>query len=117
MSRNPEVRELIAQQSMGMADSAVDEVRERSASADQWIERLAHSLLHRPMGEKPAKPADGGSDGTIPPAGEPAPAPGAAVVATTAPAPVPQTAAAKTRKAAATAATAAAARAASDSGE
>lgn len=58
MARNPDVRNLIEQQGASMADSAVGEVRERTASADQWIERLAHNLLHRPANEAPAKPED-----------------------------------------------------------
>ena len=56
MARNPQVRALIEQQGMDMAGSAVDEVRERTASADLWIERLAHSLLRRPTGERVPKP-------------------------------------------------------------
>ena len=49
MAQNPEVRHLIEEQGMGMAETAVDEVRERTASADMWIERIAHNLLHRPV--------------------------------------------------------------------
>lgn len=73
MARNPEVRHLIEQQGVGIADSAVGEVRERTASADQWIERLAHNLLHRPLGDKPARSADGDSAGVAaatPPVGK-----------------------------------------------
>ncbi|HEX5159878.1 MAG TPA: hypothetical protein VFW17_21900 [Ktedonobacterales bacterium] len=57
MARNPEVRELIEQQGMSMAETAVDEVRERSATADMWIERIARGLLHRPASENPEQPA------------------------------------------------------------
>lgn len=49
MARNPEVRHLIEQQGASMAGTAVGDVRERTASADLWIERLAHSVLRRPM--------------------------------------------------------------------
>ena len=66
MARNPEVRKLIEQQGLDMAESAVDEVRGRTASADQWMERLARSLLHRPVNDKPAKPAS--SSAILPPA-------------------------------------------------
>ena len=59
MAQNPEVRHLIEEQGMGMAETAVDEVRERTASADMWIERIAHNLLHRPVSGPLAKPADG----------------------------------------------------------
>lgn len=51
MAHNPEVRHLIEQQGTSMAESAVGEVRARTASADLWIERLAHNLLHRPTSE------------------------------------------------------------------
>src|SRR5215467_7329348 len=61
MARNPEVRQLIEQQGIGMADSAVDEVRERTVSADQWVERIAHSLLRRPSSDKLARPEDAAS--------------------------------------------------------
>ena len=57
MARNPEVRQLIEQQGMSMAESAVGEVRERTATADMWIERIARSLLHRPASEETAQPA------------------------------------------------------------
>lgn len=67
MAHNPEVRRLIEQQGISMADTAVDEVRERTAAADMWLERLAHSLLRRQTGDKAAKPA--GSVEASPPAG------------------------------------------------
>jgi hypothetical protein len=57
MARNPEVRQLIEQQGLSMADSAVGEVRERTATADMWIERIARSLLHRPASEETAPTA------------------------------------------------------------
>jgi len=59
MAQNPEVRLLIEEQGMGMAETAVDEVRERTASADMWIERIAHNLLHRPVSGPLTKPVDG----------------------------------------------------------
>lgn len=79
MARNPEVRKLIEQQGTSIADSAVEEVRERTASADQWIERLAHNLLHRPLGDKPTGLA--GTPGTHAPLPPPAPPPAANVSA------------------------------------
>lgn len=66
MAHNPEVRRLIEQQGMSMAEATADDVHERMASADQWMERLAHSLLRRPTGEKPAAPTSSG--GASPPA-------------------------------------------------
>lgn len=68
MAQNPEVRHLIEEQGMSMADTAVDEVRGRTASADRWIERIAHSLLHRPQNDEYAQPA--ASAETPPPANE-----------------------------------------------
>lgn len=50
MAHNPELRELIMQQGTSIAGEAVDEVRERTASADMWVERFTRSLLHRPTG-------------------------------------------------------------------
>jgi hypothetical protein len=57
MAHNPEVRHLIEQQGLDMADTAVDEMRERAASADAWIERLAHSLFHRAAHDRTGKPS------------------------------------------------------------
>ena len=49
MARTPQIRELIEQQGTSLAGEAVDEVRERTASADMWLERFTRSLLHRPV--------------------------------------------------------------------
>lgn len=57
MARNPQVRELIEQQGTSLAGEAVDEVRERTASADMWLERFTRSLLHRPVNHEGAMPA------------------------------------------------------------
>lgn len=67
MARNPAVRDLIERQGASMADSAVDEVRGRTAAADQWIERLAHNVLHRATGEGPAKLAEPADRSGTPP--------------------------------------------------
>lgn len=64
MARNPEVRELIEQQGVSIAGEAVDEVRERTASADMWIERFAHSLLHRPVSHGTAVTTSAGTSPT-----------------------------------------------------
>jgi hypothetical protein len=62
MARNPEVRELIEQQGVSMAGEAVDEVRERTASADMWVERLTRSLLRRTANHEAAvTPSEGAS--------------------------------------------------------
>ncbi len=59
VAHNPEVRQLIEQQGVDAVGSALDDVRGRTASADQRIERLARNLLHRPVSEQPAKPVNG----------------------------------------------------------
>ncbi|HEU5441320.1 MAG TPA: hypothetical protein VFU88_18685 [Ktedonobacterales bacterium] len=72
MAHNPEVRHLIEQQGVSLAGEALGEARTRAESADQWIERLAHRLLHRPLGDSHGGQAARG-DGS-PPAIEPPPA-------------------------------------------
>ena len=57
MSRNPQVRALIEQQGASIAEEAIEEVRDRTASADTRFERFAHSLLHRPMKDVAAETA------------------------------------------------------------
>jgi hypothetical protein len=47
LAHQPAVRALIEQQAGGMAESAVGDARDRAAVADDWIERLAHSLMRR----------------------------------------------------------------------
>lgn len=42
------VQQIVQQQSVGMATMMVDEARERTATADNLIERIAHRLLRRP---------------------------------------------------------------------
>ena len=57
MARDPELRHLIEQQGTGMAEQAIDDVREHVAATDIWLERLARQLLHRRMGNTNAGPA------------------------------------------------------------
>jgi hypothetical protein len=57
MSRNPQVRALIERQGASMAGDAIDEVRDRTASADTRFERFAHGLLHRPTRDVAAETA------------------------------------------------------------
>lgn len=52
-SRNPQVRELIEQQSVGVADEAVGEVRARAASADTRLEQITHAILRRTPPSRP----------------------------------------------------------------
>ena len=41
------VQEIIQQQSLGMADEAIEEVRERTVTGDMLLERPVRSLLRR----------------------------------------------------------------------
>jgi hypothetical protein len=58
LTKNPEVRALVEEQSVGLAGAAVNEVRERTVSADVLAERLVHGLLRRPVenGSPPPTP-------------------------------------------------------------
>jgi hypothetical protein len=55
LSAKPEVRRLLQQQSMGLADEVVSEVRGRSIAADAFLEKLVRRLLNRaPRTPEPA---------------------------------------------------------------
>jgi hypothetical protein len=57
LADKPEVRELIQEQSLSMADDAVGELRGQTASADRLIERIVSSSLRRqPADVEPAPP-------------------------------------------------------------
>jgi hypothetical protein len=47
LTSNPEVQELVQKQSTGLANEVIEEVRERTVSADNLLEGIARSLLHR----------------------------------------------------------------------
>lgn len=47
IANSPEVRAAIAQQSLGLADAVGDQVREKSVTADDVLERFARRLLRR----------------------------------------------------------------------
>jgi hypothetical protein len=53
---SPAVTAAISQQGLGFADEVGDEVRERSRKADDWVERTARRLIHRPLRPLPAEP-------------------------------------------------------------
>jgi hypothetical protein len=48
VAASPAVTAAISQQGLGFADQVGDEVRERSRGADDWAERAARRLIHRP---------------------------------------------------------------------
>ncbi len=47
LAQKPEVRDLLQQQSVGMADEVLGEVRHRATSADAILERLSRAILRR----------------------------------------------------------------------
>jgi len=58
LAHNPQVEELVTTQSTGLANEVVEEVRERTISADTFIESLARTLLRRPSRPKLPAPSD-----------------------------------------------------------
>jgi hypothetical protein len=59
LASNPEVQELVQSQSTGLANEVVEEVRERTVSADTFLEGLARSLLRRiPRSNLPPPPPE-----------------------------------------------------------
>jgi hypothetical protein len=65
MAQEPQVRELIQQQGVTMASTALGEVRARTATADRWVERVVRRALRMQPLEEPATPT------TSPPATPP----------------------------------------------
>lgn len=58
LAQKPEIRALVQQQSMGMADEMMGEIRDRSATADALAERIARAILRRPHREAWPEEAD-----------------------------------------------------------
>lgn len=57
LTQNPEVKDLVQQQSSSLATEVIEEVRERTVSADTFLEGLARSLLRRlPRSRLPEPP-------------------------------------------------------------
>ena len=52
LAENPEIRDMVAQQSAGIAEEMVDGVRSRTVAADTILERLARGILNRPPREQ-----------------------------------------------------------------
>lgn len=57
LAENPEVRDLVTQQTAGIADEIVGGVRGRTVTADIVLERLVRGLLRRPPREQLPPPA------------------------------------------------------------
>jgi hypothetical protein len=51
LAQKPEIRALVQQQSLGMAEEMMGELRDRSATADALAERTARAILRRPQRE------------------------------------------------------------------
>ena len=59
LATNPEIQELVQTQSTGLANEVIEEVRERTVSADSFLEGLARSLLRRaPRWALPEPPSE-----------------------------------------------------------
>ncbi|MBV8947598.1 MAG: hypothetical protein JO046_01360 [Solirubrobacterales bacterium] len=59
IAASPSVTAAISQQGLGFADQVTDEVRARSRKADDWLERAARRLVHRPPRPLPPDPDPG----------------------------------------------------------
>ena len=59
VAASPAVTAAISQQGLGFADQVGDEVRGRSRKADDWLERAARRLAHRPPRALPPEPDPG----------------------------------------------------------
>jgi len=59
VAASPTVTAAISQQGLGFADQVGEEVRARSRTADDWIERTARRLAHRPPRTLPPEPEPG----------------------------------------------------------
>ncbi len=56
IAASPAVRAAISQQGLGFADQVGDQVRGRSRSADDWLERAARRMIHRRSEALPETP-------------------------------------------------------------
>lgn len=59
LTQNPEVQDLVQQQSTGLANELLEEARERAVSADSFLEGMARALLRRmPRSRLPEPPPE-----------------------------------------------------------
>ncbi len=56
IAASPAVTAAISQQGLGFADQVGEQVRDRSRKADDWVERTARRLIHRPPRILPPEP-------------------------------------------------------------
>ena len=59
IAASPAVTAAISQQGLGFADQVGEQVRGRSRRADDWVERAARRLMHRPPRAVPPEPDPG----------------------------------------------------------
>jgi hypothetical protein len=59
IAASPTVTAAISQQGLGFADQVTDQMRDRSRKADDWLERAARRLAHRPPRALPPEPEPG----------------------------------------------------------
>jgi hypothetical protein len=57
LTNNEEVQELVQSQSVGLVEAIVEETRERTVSADSYLEAWARTMLRRPMRSELPPPA------------------------------------------------------------
>jgi hypothetical protein len=91
MAQEPQVRDLIQQQGVTMAGTALEEVRARTATADRWVERVVRRALRMQPPEVSGAPTAATPVAPAPPLAQPQ------VAAATPPAPAPQPTAAAGR--------------------
>ncbi len=58
MGRNPELRQILQQQSVGLTDEVVDQLRDRAAVADTLVDRIAGAILRRSPAPAETVPPD-----------------------------------------------------------
>jgi len=73
MAQEPQVRDLIQQQGVTMAGTALGEVRSRTATADRWVERVVRRALRMQQLEEPGAPTNSTSVAPAPLPAQPQP--------------------------------------------
>ncbi|MCB0193494.1 MAG: hypothetical protein KDJ65_16220 [Anaerolineae bacterium] len=58
VAQNPEIRQVLQQQSMGMTEEVVDQLRDRAATADVLVDRIARTILQRRSSPTEADPPE-----------------------------------------------------------
>jgi hypothetical protein len=61
VAQSPSVTAAISGQGLGFADQVGGEVRQRSRQADDWLEEVAHRIIHRRNRRIPSSSEEGAS--------------------------------------------------------